>query len=131
MKITKRYIAVLLLCTLLSTISFAADALNDVNTNESITFDSSEINYNDAELMPMAANSCDETDYSYIDGMTFGNTAAGLNYTGIPFSGSGLEIILISPIFKLKQEQHRTDLCAFVWYKNKDKMAFWFKVNRW
>ena len=28
--------------------------------------------------MPMAANSCDETDYSYIDGMTFGNTAAGL-----------------------------------------------------
>lgn len=60
MKTTKRYIAVILiLCTLLSTIGFAADVLNDVNTDENITFDSLEIIYNDAELVPMAANSCE------------------------------------------------------------------------
>lgn len=133
MNTTKRYIAILILiCTLLSTISFASDVQNDVNVDENITLENLDIDYNDAELMPMAANSCGRTDYNFVYGAEFNNTAAGLKYIGVPFSGSGLGILLISPLFDLSQEQRGTDLCVFLKSKsNSDNIVSWYKVKKW
>ena len=89
-----------------------------------------------SELMPMMAQRCcddDYSDYDYsdYDGMTFSSTSQGLNTMGIPFSGSGSSILLLSPMLDINFSQCGTDLCVFITDKSTGRQLSWFKVKRW
>lgn len=84
-----------------------------------------------SELMPMMAQRCCDDDYSDYDGMIFNNTSQGLNAMGIPFSGSGLEILLLTPMLDIDFSQCGTDLCVFITDKSTGRQLSWFKVKRW
>ncbi len=84
-----------------------------------------------SELMPIMAQSCSDDDYSDYDGMIFKNTSQGLNAMGVPFSGSGLDIVLLSPMLDISFSQCGTDLCVFVTYNSTGKQLSWFIVKQW
>lgn len=83
------------------------------------------------ELIPMMAQRCCDDDYSDYDGMTFNSTSQGLNAMGIPFSGSGLGIVLLSPMLDIDFRQCGTDLCVFITDNSTGRQLSWFKVKRW
>ena len=68
--------------------------------------------------------------YSDYDGMTFYSTSYGLNAMGIPFSGSGLGIVLLSPLLDIDFGQRGTDLCVFITDITTGRQLSWFKVKR-
>lgn len=84
-----------------------------------------------SELIPMMAQRCCDDDYSEYDGMTFNSTAQGLNTMGIPFSGSGLGIVLLSPMLDISFSQCGTDLCVFITDNSTNIQLTWFKVRGW
>lgn len=84
-----------------------------------------------SELMPMMAQSCSDDDYSDYDGKTFNNTSQGLNAMGVPFSGSGLDIVLLSPMLDISFSQCGTDLCVFITYNSTGRQSSRFKVKQW
>ena len=85
-----------------------------------------------SELIPMMAQRCSsDEDYSDYDGLTFKSTAQGLNAMGIPFSGSGLGIVLLNPMFDIDFEQRGTDFCVFITDSSTGSQVSWFKVKKW
>lgn len=122
MKCAKKYLSFLLVIAIAvcSVTTITAFAIKD---NQGST---------ESEIQPMMAQSCsDDDDYSDYDGMTFKNTSQGLNAMGVPFSGSGLDIVLLSPMLDISFSQCGTDLCVFITYNSTGKQLSWFKVKQW
>ena len=88
------------------------------------------------ELVPLMARGCDDyddSDYDYNEyyGTYFINTVEGLNAIGVPFSGSGNQVISLNPAIEIRCEQRGTELHVFVDNIIRDKLISWFKVVQW
>ncbi len=107
-KNSKRGIAAILtLCILLGLAGTCVYAASIPKGNTALAEETTQ------ELMPMMACGCGDNDYIDYDGRTFNSTSQGLNEMGIPFSGSGLGIVLLSSMLDINFSQCGTDLCVY------------------